>query len=56
LQTEIANAYGCNKNMYHVDIKGDKITINNEDTIQYAIFNAIQLGLEEFVGQLTARG
>jgi len=52
----VSNAYGVDKNLEFIDTKGDKLGINNQGDLQYAVFLHTQAALEDFLRNLQTLG
>ncbi|CAG9330290.1 unnamed protein product [Blepharisma stoltei] len=52
LKRMISNAYGFDKNLEFIDSRGDKITINNQEVLQHAVFLSVQQSFEEYLKSL----
>lgn len=49
---QIGQTYHCDKKLAFLDSKGDKLVIDNQEILQFAIFTSVQAAFEEYLRTL----
>jgi hypothetical protein len=49
---QIGQTYQCDKKLSFVDAKGDKLVVDSQELLQFAIFSCVQAAFEEYLRTL----